>query len=483
MGRRRCCRLVTAVDPPAPPETTVAVIGAGPAGCTLAARLAQLGHDVTLIERSTFPRPHLGESLSPGVLPLLAGIGARAAIEAADLRPVSTVDVRWGRGAEQRHDATAAGRIVDRGQFDHLLLEHARSLGVRVLQPARLVTQHPDAGGWLLDLEVGGRRAGLRARFVADATGRARNLAPGRRTLACRTLAIYAYWRGRGLPARPCIEAGADAWYWGVPLPDGTCNTLAFVDLDRAARAGPVAAQFQALLQSSVLLAGCRDATLVGPVRAVEATPVLAAACVTATSIRVGDAALAIDPLSSTGVQKAIQTALAGAIVVHTLVRRPERRDAAMRFYREMLGRASAQHRGWAAWHYREVAAEMPSRFWRDRAAGAREPDPPPIVDAPGIEVPLALSPRLEIAVEPCLDEEFVSLKPAVRHPGLDGPVAFVGGVEVVPLLRHVRPGMTSLELARSWSRTVPLPLGLSISRWLVTRGLLVPVTDPSPVP
>jgi flavin-dependent dehydrogenase len=464
----------------ASPETSVAVIGAGPAGCTLAARLAQLGHDVTLIERSTFPRPHLGESLSPGVLPLLASTGARAAIEAAGVRRVSTVDVRWGRGAEQRHDVSAAGRIVDRGQLDHLLLEHARSLGVRVLQPARLVAQHADPHGWQLGLEVGGRRVALRARFVADATGRARNLGSGRHTPGCRTLAVYAYWRGRGLPARPCIEAGADAWYWGVPLPDGTCNTLAFVDLDRASRGRPVAERLRELLQSSVLLAGCRDATLVGPVRAVEATPSLSSACVTATSIRVGDAALAIDPLSSTGVQKAIQTALAGAIVVNTLVRRPERHDAAMRFYQEMLGRAFAQHRGWAAWHYREVAAGTPSRFWQDRAAGAREPDPPPAGDAPGIDVPLALSPHLEIVVEPCLDDEFVSWNPAVRHPGLDGPVAFVGGVKVAPLLGRVRPGMTPLEMAQDWSRTVPLPLGLSISRWLVTRGVLVPVTDPS---
>jgi hypothetical protein len=52
--------------------------------------------------------------------------------------------------------------------------------------------------------------------------------------------------------------------------------------------------------------------------------------------------------------------------------------------------------------------------------------------------------------------------------------------VEVASLLRRVRPGMTPLEMARAWSPTVPLPLGLSISRWLITRGLLVPVTDPS---
>ena len=49
----------------------VCVIGAGPAGSIFAARMAQLGHQVHLIERKRFPRSHLGESLSPGVMTLL----------------------------------------------------------------------------------------------------------------------------------------------------------------------------------------------------------------------------------------------------------------------------------------------------------------------------------------------------------------------------------------------------------------------------
>ena len=50
----------------------ICVIGAGPAGSVFAARMAQLGHHVHLIERQRFPRTHLGKSLSPGVMTLLA---------------------------------------------------------------------------------------------------------------------------------------------------------------------------------------------------------------------------------------------------------------------------------------------------------------------------------------------------------------------------------------------------------------------------
>ena len=40
----------------------VCVVGAGPAGSVFAARMAQLGHEVRLIEQERFPRGRLGES-------------------------------------------------------------------------------------------------------------------------------------------------------------------------------------------------------------------------------------------------------------------------------------------------------------------------------------------------------------------------------------------------------------------------------------
>src|SRR5882757_1469213 len=43
----------------------VIVIGAGPAGSTSSALLAQMGHRVLVLEREKFPRYHIGESLLP----------------------------------------------------------------------------------------------------------------------------------------------------------------------------------------------------------------------------------------------------------------------------------------------------------------------------------------------------------------------------------------------------------------------------------
>jgi flavin-dependent dehydrogenase len=73
----------------------VCVIGAGPSGSALAIRLAQLGHDVWLIERSMFPRSHVGESLSPGIWPQLELLGVARTVAAAGFWPLRTSLVQW----------------------------------------------------------------------------------------------------------------------------------------------------------------------------------------------------------------------------------------------------------------------------------------------------------------------------------------------------------------------------------------------------
>ena len=63
-------------------ETTqVLVAGGGPAGTSAAALLGRQGFDVTLMEKSSFPRYHLGESLLPSLLPILDVLGAREAVD------------------------------------------------------------------------------------------------------------------------------------------------------------------------------------------------------------------------------------------------------------------------------------------------------------------------------------------------------------------------------------------------------------------
>jgi flavin-dependent dehydrogenase len=461
-----------------PSMAEICVIGAGPAGSIFATRMAQLGHQVHLVERQRFPRTHLGESLSPGVMPMLCAAGMHETIEAARFPRVNRVWVKWEGQARLHENPGEPGLLVDRGEFDRRLVERARAFGVRVLQPARVLDQTFDGAQWRLTVDADGVAMQIAADFVADASGR-RSAARRHAIKTCpSTLAVYGYWRGTTLPTMPRIESGEDGWYWGVPLPDGSYNTLVFVDPGwfRTAPGETMSARFLRLLDRSALMQDCRDAALVTPVQAIDATSYLSDDCIGPNSIQLGDAALAIDPISSSGVQKAVQTALSGAIVVNTLLRRPEQADAAIRFYRTQLKEASERHRGWAAGHYGEVAAYSDRPFWRARAGEpVIEPPSPPAIDPRGmVTMPVELSRELKFVSTPCLQGDFVSEAAALHHPRLSAPLVFLGGRELAPLLRALPPGNTPLQIAQSWSNRMPLESGMAIAGWLVRHGILV---------
>jgi flavin-dependent dehydrogenase len=455
----------------------VCVIGAGPSGCVFAGRMAQMGHRVRLIESARFPRPRLGESLSPGVEPLLAASGFRGAVESCAIAPIRNVAVKWPDGPRSPEDPRQRGFVVDRGEFDLSLLERARALGAQVFQPARVIDRRQIGARWRLTIDAEGLKETFEADLLADASGRA-SVRRSERT-GVPTLAIYAYWRAARAPAQPRIEAGNDTWFWGVPLPSGLYNTLAFVD-PKSFRASPgaLAERFLELISRSGLLADCDGAELTRPVRAIDATPYLLTDCVDAKSIRLGDAALTIDPISSSGVQKAIQSALTGAIVANTLLGKPEATKAAVRFYCAHLSEASKRHQIWAAEHYRAVAEASGARFWTDRANGRQrpgEPAPYKSVDAQAMAgTPVELSPDAAFIETPCLRGDFVGTTPALHHPHLPAPVAFLEGFELAALLRDLPKGRTPLQIARSWVNQMPLDSALAIAGWLLARGVLI---------
>jgi len=142
-------------------------------------------------------------------------------------------------------------------------------------------------------------------------------------------------------------------------------------------RASLLQGGFQELLSRSRLLADCSDAKILGRVAVADATPYLDGQCVTARSIKVGDAALALDPLSSSGVQKAIQTSLAGAIVINTLLREPASGDAAIRFYSDSSARGIRPTRRLGGGPLCDRRGGAAGAFWSARADGhTRQPGP-----------------------------------------------------------------------------------------------------------
>ena len=118
----------------------VIVVGAGPAGCATAIACAQQGMHVTLMERDTFPRHRPGETLHPAIEPLLGQLGMLRELNELSCLRHEGHWVHW-EGAPRfvAFGGDAAGPWrgfqIERAALDARLMNRARALGVRIIQP------------------------------------------------------------------------------------------------------------------------------------------------------------------------------------------------------------------------------------------------------------------------------------------------------------------------------------------------------------
>jgi hypothetical protein len=184
---------------------------------------------------------------------------------------------------------------------------------------------------------------------------------------------------------------------------------------------------------------------------------------------------LALDPLSSSGVQRAVQTALTAAVVIHTALSSPADAALALDHHRQALARAAEHHAQWTGESYAAVAAVRATAFWTERAtarpqarhaAAARRPVPPP-----GAVV--RRSPLLRFVEVSQVVGDTVRMAPAVEHPGFDGAVAYVAGTAVVPLLAPLDGVATIGDVVGAWAGTMPAATAVELAQWLLRRGVI----------
>ena len=308
------------------PSYDVVVVGGGPGGSSAAGFLAAGGLRVALFEREAFPRFHVGESLMPATMLLLDQFGAREKVEKAGFQ------VKFGAMFyDETNDLQTTFYFlpnmpwpqytfqVSRAEFDTILLDHARSLGVDVNQPAEVEGAKFDADGVTVTVLAAGTRTQIRARMLVDASGRESFLATrlGERTRIPNLGKVAMFAHFRGAERLHGVEEGniqiyirEDGWYWWIPLADNVTSVGAVVHA-RTARAwsGSQEALFEDMLQRSKHLPRMlANAARITPVRteanfAYDNSPVVGDRF-----IAVGDAITFVDPIFSGGVYIALRT-------------------------------------------------------------------------------------------------------------------------------------------------------------------------------
>jgi flavin-dependent dehydrogenase len=238
----------------------VGVIGGGPAGSTVASYLAKAGLDVAVFESEMFPREHVGESLVPATTPVLHEIGALDKIEAAgfprkygaawtsaDSRPTAPLDFHvsshgWGVAEISYHERNQRGVDrpysfhVDRGKFDLILLKHAEELGASVFSGVRVNrVDFTDPDRPVLETTMGRTRVPIPVRMVVDASGRQTQLGNQLKIKVSDPVfnqyAIHTWFEGldRESLARDHAQSDyihvhflplEDTWVWQIPITD-----------------------------------------------------------------------------------------------------------------------------------------------------------------------------------------------------------------------------------------------------------------------
>jgi FAD-dependent halogenase len=324
-------------------EFDVVVVGGGPGGSTLATLVAMRGHRVLLLEKESFPRYQIGESLLPSTVHGICHLtGATDALAKAGFTLKRGGTFRWGANPDPwtfsfSVSAKTAGRTsfayqVERMKFDKILLDNARRKGVDVREqsPVTGVLEDGDAVTGVTYTGPDGTERRVGARYVVDASGNTSRLykhVGGTREYSefFRSLALFGYFEGgKRLPApnsgNILSAAFSSGWFWYIPLSDTLTSVGAVVRREDAEKVqGEPDAALRKLIDECPLikeyLSGATRVTTgeYGKLRVRKDYSYNNTRFWRPGMVLIGDAACFVDPVFSSGVHLATYSALLAA--------------------------------------------------------------------------------------------------------------------------------------------------------------------------
>jgi menaquinone-9 beta-reductase len=402
------------------------------------------------------------EGVSDRVVAGLRGVGIEAALAA--IAEPSPRRAAWA-GATT---ALNSERLVDRAAFDRLLWLELQDHGVECLG-ARVMRWQPGADAHELQIQRPGETQPqtLRARFVVEARGRLAPHPPQGIARGPQTVALL--WRGRGAPggqAGSAVESLRDGWAWCARLPGGAVALQ--LTVDPSAVPLPPRAQLGAFIRERLSSVESALPFLDIPAMEVHALARTSGAVLAPEVggdgwLRVGDAAMAADPLSGNGIFQSLSSALQAPMVVHTLLNHPADAPHAQRFHRERVQGLFQRFARIGRDFYAQEPRWASGPFWATRRAW---PDALPAHGAAGDAPP-------HIETRPVVDRDRIRLAEVVVTADQPLGIWHVDGVEIAPLWRAAQaaPGRETEALAPMLGGSVER--AQAALRWMRVQGWL----------
>ena len=327
----------------------VLVIGGGPAGSTIAALLAERGRDVVMVEKAKHPRFHIGESLLPLNLPLFERLGVAEEIRRIGMLKYGVEFVSPWHTEPMTFDFADAldkdfpySYHVRRSEFDEILFRNASRKGATTIEGCRVTSVAFQEHGARVDARhEDGRELNWQARFVVDASGRytllANQLDMKRRNKQHNSAAIFGHFSGAArLPGKAegniTVFWFDHGWFWFIPLSDGSTSIggVCWPYYMKSRKTNPSQFLLDTIALCPALAARLRDAKLMAPATATGNYSYTAKRTAGRNYLMLGDAFTFIDPVFSTGVFLAMQSAFVGADTIETCLDDPRAAARAM---------------------------------------------------------------------------------------------------------------------------------------------------------
>ena len=325
----------------------VIVIGAGPAGSTTAALLAERGYSVLILEKEKFPRYHVGESLMPFCWYTLDRLGLVSRMDEIGFQKKYSVQFASQEGNvsspfyffEHRDHPSSITWQVERSAFDQMILEKAVNNGATFLDEAKALSTIYDENRARITglvVKVKGILRSFNCRQLVDASGRdcfySSKSKWRQRDPNLSKVAIWTYYKGG---KRNCgIDEGSTTiaalpnkgWFWHIPQQGDRVSLGIVAERDYLFSSAQDPKEIiereienNSWVRDSLATAEQIDQTWVTGDYSYRATH-----CATRGLVLVGDAFAFLDPVFSSGVFLALKSAELAADSIYSYFKSPK---------------------------------------------------------------------------------------------------------------------------------------------------------------